>query len=290
MQQVQSLAPPTRMALSLEYEVLDVFTSKPFSGNPLAIVTLASDIPQARKQQIAKEFNLSETVFRHKYDAVGHGVRIDIFTPEAEIPFAGHPTVGSAFSVLGQSGADTGILNIKAGQVPISKGQDGYIYAVVPHDVHRHSVKPTENAVVVSVVKGMTFILIELESNEELASKNAEIALSVKELDRGWQQGLVGTYYYVFQSTDKSKLRCRMFTSFDSSGIEDAATGSAACTLGAYLSGESRATSMRLQIEQGVEMGRPSEIIVLTQRDGGALTTMTLGGQAVRLMKGTMTF
>lgn len=273
---------------SLEYEVLDVFTSLPFSGNPLAIVELHADIPQTRKQQIAKEFNLSETVFWHNYDAVETGSRIDIFTPEAEIPFAGHPTIGSAYSLLEKSGRQKDILQIKAGRLSISKGQDGYVYAEIPHDVHTHSVRPVEKAVVVSIVRGMTFILVEVESFEALASKSTEIQLSVDALYQGWQQGLIGTYYYVLEPQDKTRIRCRMFTSFGSSGIEDAATGSAACTLAAYLSSTSQSESMRLRLEQGVEMGRPSEIIVQTQRDGTALKTLILGGQAVKIMKGSI--
>lgn len=276
------------MPEEIPYEVLDVFTSDRFSGNPLAIVELIEDISQSTKLTIAKEFNLSETVFWHKYLSP-QLLKIDIFTPAEELPFAGHPTIGSAFSILDQTGAKDGQIQIKAGVLNVSQASDGFTYAEIPHHVHQHDVRPQSNAVVWSIVKGMTFILVKLDALAHLQAQQSELKLPIESLDSGWQEGLVGTYYYVQDEQDPTSIRCRMFTSFDDSGIEDAATGSAACTLTAYLSHTTQTDKLRVTLIQGVEMGRRSEIKVIAERHGGKLKKMTLGGQAVRVMRGHLT-
>lgn len=278
----------SQMTQVIPYEVLDVFTSEPFSGNPLAIVELTLDLSPARKLQIAREFNFSETVFWHKYIQEKTS-KIDIWTPAGEIPFAGHPTIGAATTILARSGATEGQIQIKAGTLTVYLDENGFTYAEIPHNAHQHHYKPQENAVMWSIVKGMTFVLVKLESLEDLRLQNKEIKVSEDSQDPGWQGGLIGTYYYVQNADDPTSVNCRMFCSFDSSGIEDAATGSAACTLMACLSYESQASSLSISLVQGAEMGRRSVIKVKAEREGTELKKMTLGGQAVRIMQGQLT-
>lgn len=340
------------MVLELQYEILDVFTSSPLSGNPLAVVTLSEgDLPQTTKQRIAKEFNLSETVFLHLYPHVNRSssssgssgskeaaaaaaageTRVDIFTPEAELPFAGHPTIGSAVHLLDQFGRDETVLRVKAGPIRCFRARrdddddddgKGYTYAEIPHHHHRHAMPvpvpgAATSAVAQSIVKGMNFALVPLSTLAELAKQTKELVLSVADLDEGWREGIFGTYFYVRDDAadvrseggggggggEEESYRARMFCSFDGAGVEDAATGSAACTLASYLSDLSsspngdgggnggRNFSKSIRIMQGVEMGRPSEILVRTDRcaDGDRLDKVVLGGKAVRIMKGTMT-
>ncbi|CCG84239.1 protein of unknown function [Taphrina deformans PYCC 5710] len=279
------------MVTDVPYEVLDVFTTQRYAGNPLAVVKLTTeDISQAQKQQIAKEFNLSETVFWHQYGDQTLGTRIDIFTPEAEIPFAGHPTIGSAVCVLEHLKQSSGTLLVKAGPIALTRPGDGYTYASIPHKSHTHAVQPLKGAAVVSIVRGMTFTLVEMSSREELSAQSKEIPLLREQLDHEWQVGLTGTYYYYRDPNEDDSYRCRMFTSFDGSGLEDAATGSAACTLAVHLADQnSSRKNMLIRIQQGVEIGRPSEILVKTERDGqGKIDTVVLGGRATRLMQGTL--
>lgn len=276
--------------MQLNYEILDVFTDKPFAGNPLGFVELEADIDQDLKQTIAKEFNLSETVFWHKYaSSAQKGSKIDIFTPEAEIPFAGHPTIGSSVRILEHFDLANSTIAIKAGILKISKGSDGFVFAQIPHNIHQHAIVPQARSQVLSIVKGMTFILVELDSLSELKEKRSEVPLPLSSLDEAWAVGLTGTYYYVRDPVDPMQIRTRMFTTFDSSGVEDAATGSAACTLAAYLSNISQAAEESFDITQGVEMGRPSKIMVKVVREGSSIKTIELGGQAVRVMKGVIT-
>ncbi|KAL2272016.1 hypothetical protein VTJ83DRAFT_1387 [Remersonia thermophila] len=205
-----------RDALQLDFVTLDVFTDQRFLGNPLAVVLVPaaarSRLSQDAKQRIAREFNLSETVFLHTLDEEpDRGVtarQIDIFTPEEELPFAGHPTVGSAFLVLrhlGWTHVDT--LQTKSGPIRIEprlvRGRPG-VRASIPHAVHVHrrtlgdllaapstssdatatatatailrglSDDPTiqrreREAPAVSIVRGMAFVLVELPGVEQLA-------------------------------------------------------------------------------------------------------------------------
>jgi PhzF family phenazine biosynthesis protein len=315
--------------MPLPYQILDVFTSTPFLGNPLAIVTLPPNTPLStgQKQSIAKEFNLSETVFVHdiEHHDIEHTARsyerhFDIFTPRAELPFAGHPTIGTAVHLYAQ-GVTT--LIAKAGRIDIEKTEGGALRAAIPHDVRLHQQRlplalPTSasnaddtlqlgiasaetNAPLFSIVNGMTFALIELPSLEHLSAVRVGVApdLPVELLDEGWRGGWsTRRYYYVVLDREEGenkatyRLRTRMVKT--TPAMEDPATGSAACALGGYLSlCKSGARAVRFEIMQGVEMGRESRILIDTcvgQDGDGArrLQTVHLGGTAVQVASGTI--
>jgi|SRR5690242_352574 len=312
----------------LDFVTVDVFTDKPYEGNPLAIIRIPHgvSVTQEQKQKIAREFNLSESTFLHENapDANGDKWIVDIFMTSQELPFAGHPTVGTACYVLSRTAEERGIkdgvidagFHLKAGAVRLRYDVvKKTAKAAIPHDVHVHQkrwtrdelfklqpgvaaahergeVKAHEDFPIVSIVKGMTFVLVELESVEALAKVSlAGQSVEIQGLDQGWDKTFIGTYFFVRTGTSESgvtQLRTRMIEG----PLEDPATGSAASDLVAYLSlKEGRAgETLKFELVQGVEMGRRSEIFieVVMARDGG-VETVYLEGGAVQVMEGRLT-
>ncbi|KAL1609440.1 hypothetical protein SLS59_000944 [Nothophoma quercina] len=318
------MASPTK----LDFVTVDVFTDRPYEGNPLAIVRISHgvSVTQEQKQRIAREFNLSETTFLHENapDAKDDKWTVDIFMTSKELPFAGHPTVGTACYVLSRTAEERGIKDgvINAG-FQLKAGPVGLRYdvanktakAAIPHDVHVHSkrwsrdelfrlqpglasahakgeVKAQEDYPIVSIVKGMTFVLVELESLEALAKVTlAGQSIEIDGLDEGWNETFIGTYFYV--RTGKSargatQLRTRMIEG----PLEDPATGSAASDLVAYLSlnGGKAGETLKYELTQGVEMGRKSDIFIdVVMAQEGGIETLYLEGEAVQVMEGRLT-
>lgn len=320
--------------MELPFETYDVFTDTAYRGNPLAVVTIPADLPapptQAQKQAVAREFNLSETIFIHEPAASPGGSSsrtVDIFVTNAEIPFAGHPTIGAAVSLLsdGRGGGAVDTIVTKAGPIPVSSTGPNAARAAIPHNVHLHAkrlrdllaspsahlleglsavpgVRAAElDAPVYSIVNGMAFVLVELPSLEALAQA-AESPFTGPVgalLDEGWQSGLCCRFYYVRTSTraaaadnedggvEVMTLRTRMIDAL----CEDPATGSASSALCCYLSaalGEQHAPKRRYELTQGVEMGRESNIVVDVTMKENAIDQVHLSGQAVKVMKGTL--
>ncbi|KIW64698.1 hypothetical protein PV04_09615 [Phialophora macrospora] len=308
---MSSPPPSSRLASThLPFVTLDVFTSTRYTGNPLAIIHVPGTITlsQTQKQRIAREFNLSETVFLHERtqaDVADHSVRINIFTPDVELPFAGHPTVGTANYLLRLRQHDTSLdgvqaLQAKGGRFEVALQPDGSgVQVSVAHDVHLHGpVFAPHTDPVISIVKGVTFILVRLADVEELGSRATNLLdagsvfTACEKLDEGWREGLVGTYFFVDQGTGPDgvrNLRTRMFA-----WCEDPATGSAACALTAYLSlQEGTAGRYNYKIVQGVEMGQRSEIFVEIgvkkgEMHGTEIEEVLLSGSAVQVMQGTL--
>ncbi|KAI0175824.1 Diaminopimelate epimerase-like protein [Hypoxylon sp. FL1284] len=338
--------------MDLQFATLDVFTSTRFEGNPLAVVSVSAALEdrlsQAAKQRIAREFNLSETVFLHEPaggedDESSNERRIDIFTTEQEIPFAGHPTIGTAVLLRHGGAPHVDTLVTKAGPIRlVSASEDTPVThralrAKIPHDVHVHAntlgavlgdaadtypglspdpvIRAAELAApVVSVVRGMTFVLVRLPSLAHLARVAAAERLDFARLpaplldDGPWRESFVCRYYWVDvdeKGADNQveegggggkegekgtrHLRTRMVEF----GIEDPATGSAASALAAYLTLRQESGGAAFRLTQGVEMGRRSDIEVETttrEADGGVeLVDLWLGGTAVVVMKGSLT-
>jgi PhzF family phenazine biosynthesis protein len=288
------------MTSKLQFVQLDVFTAKRFSGNPLSIVHLPKEhvnLTQAQKQLIAKEFNLSETVFLHETTTPDSPVAIDIFTVNEELPFAGHPTVGTGWYLLSKAPErDRITLRTKAGDIPVVR--DGSrVRLQVPidfkvHEPYSHSslkelqlelkdvdyVNEAEG--VVSIVKGMTFILLQVASEDALARMRpyAERFQITKLGEWGRSVGV-----YAFVERADGVVRTRMFDGM----LEDPATGSAASTLAGWLAQKRGHGRWQLEIVQGVEMGRRSEItVVVTVASDGAICSIDLGGAAVQVMDG----
>ncbi|KAE8386116.1 hypothetical protein ETB97_009406 [Aspergillus alliaceus] len=295
------------MKMSLEYAIVDVFTTTQFQGNPLAIVRVPAQqrtsLLQETKQKIATEFNLSETVFLHEPQSddlsSAESVIIDIFTPRCEIPFAGHPTIGTAYYVLKQSSA-TGLSSLKrlltkAGPIPISQDtKTGLVGACIPFAYHQHrglvqsSLTITGSAPVISIVKGLSFVLAQLPGLEALATVSGALlddCFTSDHLDEGWNMGPTGTEYFVDLGRDEQgyrKLRTRMFI-----GWEDPGTGSASSALACYLalceSKELGKGPFDYHIIQGVEMGRQNDIYITVSRNEGGdqIANVLLRGTSV---------
>lgn len=322
--------------IKLEFITLDVFTDTPFLGNPLAVVFIPASkrhlVSQETKQRIANEFNLSETVFLHTLDNEPEksvsAREIDIFMIDGELPFAGHPTIGTANLVLnhfGWSHVDT--LVTKAGPISIQKDQEtGGVTARIPHNIHIHQhtlrsvlpslsadvqemvnsglpldpvIKAAElDAPVVDIVKGLTFLLVELPSLEHLAkvrAKRIDFA-KVEGLQDPGHSGFMMRYHYVV--TDRSVgedggQRWELRTRNCELEAEDPATGSGSAALASYLTLKNKATEgATISLTQGVEMGRKSDITVLTKLDADAgnkvMDEVHLGGKAVVVMEGSL--
>lgn len=292
--------------MELSFVTLDVFTDKRYSGNQLAVVQVPKDkrehMTQERKQAVAQEFNLAETVIMHESEDGENSWDIGIFMIDQELPFAGHPTVGSAWYLSKEmKKVDSGILNTKAGKIPFNI--DGpSVLAQVPFAYHQHkqglsaddiksagfNVNVNKECPIVSIVNGLAFALIELDSLEALALVFATGHEVPKELmDPEWRS-VAGFYFFV--KTGKADngaitIRSRMCLG----GLEDPCTGSAASALSGYLTLQSQLSSQKYQITQGVEMKRPGTIETEVTVQDSKIQNIQLGGKCVPVMAGKIT-
>ncbi|KAI4185529.1 MAG: hypothetical protein L6R41_004074 [Letrouitia leprolyta] len=309
---------------AVHFVTLDVFTQQRFSGNPLAIVEipLDSDLSPQEKQRIAREFNYSETVFLHapSSGATASNRRYDIFTTTEELPFAGHPTIGTIVHLCQaeeqvESATSSMTLQAKAGPIIAQFNRETRIAeASITNDVRIHqtpvqlqnilNVQPSMQKLgpslepsypLVSIVKGMTFVLINLPRTEDLA----ELIVGGPGIDRNslkWDDGWVSftaPYFYAIVSEDEERkqirIRSRMIEPVCG---EDPATGSAASALCAYLAlrRASANTAYSFTVEQGIEMGRHSTIGVKIKLDssGKSVEKVVLSGSAVRVSQGKL--
>jgi trans-2,3-dihydro-3-hydroxyanthranilate isomerase len=291
------------------YYICDVFTDTRFGGNQLAVLPEAQGLSDRQMQQIAREFNFSESTFVLPPER-GHDRRVRIFTPTAEIPFAGHPNVGTAFTLAttGALGSVDGPRNItfeeKAGLVPITiTRRNGSIWCelsaptplslgpVVARELLAAAVSLSAEDVVTTTHPpqvasvGLPFIVAELRSRAALerARVNGPGLDAIKAL------GVVPDIHLYVRSGDEFDLRTRMFAPYD--GVpEDPATGSANCALAALLTQERKESSgaFKYRIAQGVEMGRPSVLEARREKRDGAVSGTWIGGASVLVSEGTI--
>jgi trans-2,3-dihydro-3-hydroxyanthranilate isomerase len=292
------------------YFICDVFTETRFGGNQLAVLPHAEGLAASEMQQIAREFNFAETTFVLPPEK-GHTRRVRIFTPATEMPFAGHPNIGTAFALaasgeLGTIASPTPITFEEiAGPVPIEirpRGEGRFwceLSAPEPLSVGPTvspeavaagaSLRPEDVAtethppLVASV--GLPFVFAELRDRDALARARASVA----DLEAIASVGAGGKIHLYVRTNDEFDIRVRMFAPLD--GVpEDAATGSANCALVGLLAryhglhdGE-----YRLRIAQGVEMGRPSVLDARARRQAGAVTEARIGGSTVLVSEGAI--
>ena len=293
--------------MSLDYAVYDVFTDTKLAGNPLAVVFDADQFDTEQMQKIAGEFNLSETVFIRtpKDDMADAALRI--FTPKKELPFAGHPTVGAAIAIAERTGAPQDvnmILQEEAGLVPCSvRFQDGLGFTefAAPSVPVRSeiNVSDDEAAALVGLSPheigfktygvsafgvGHAFLYIPVHDLDVVARAKAMSALSDPRF------AFTGVFVFCRRSlTKEASFHGRMFAPKE--GIpEDPATGSAVVGLAAaMMTYEPPQDGVhRHIIEQGYEMGRPSHIHLTLDVKSGALNEVRIGGNAIKLMSGTL--
>lgn len=295
----------------LPFHTLDVFTDRRYGGNPLAVVLDADALDRARMQRIAREFNLSETVFVQKPSRAGALVRARIFTPMEELAFAGHPTVGTA-CLLAELGVappgDEVSIVIEEGIGPVSvrirRSGSAPTYAELSTaQPPSFGACPAPSAVIAPVLGlsesdigygaetprqancGLPFLLVPLRAPELLAGIEVDF-LRLPDLLRSCAAHSVYVYARGYDGgAAVSELRARMF----SPGIgEDPATGAAASALAARLADESDQVqgSLSWTVHQGVEMGRPSQLDISADKHDGRVAAVRVGGHAVRVMQG----
>lgn len=295
--------------MGYRYYICDVFSDTRFGGNQLAVLPEAQGLSDRQMQQVAREFNFSESTFVLPAER-GHDRRVRIFTPTTEVPFAGHPNVGTAFTLaatgaLGPIGeARTITFEEKAGLVPITiTRRNGTLWCelmapaplslgpVLARELLAAAVSlPAESVVtathppqVASV--GLPFVVAELRDRAALARARVNGA----GLDAIKALGVVPDIHLYVRSGDEFDLRTRMFAPYD--GVpEDPATGSANCALAALLTQERRESSgaFTYRIAQGVEMGRPSVLEARSEKRAGAVTGTWIGGASVLVSEGTI--
>lgn len=273
----------------LAYEVVDVFTSTAFAGNPLAVVLDADDLTTGQLQQLAREFNLSETAFPLKAPA-GASYSLRIFTPQTELPFAGHPSVGSASVLhrLGRIPAGDNVQSCGAGLLPVHVGADVVTLtggepslgqSLDPATLLRAlglSVQDLAGPIPRFAGVGIDFAFL-LVRPDALARARPDVQ----------QVTDVGQSGISLVSWDGAVARCRVFPG-GVGIIEDPATGSAALGLGVFLaaSGLLEEGTTRYVVEQGHEMGRPSTLTCTVEVDGGTAVRATVSGSVVPIARG----
>jgi len=292
---------------SYEYCTLDVFTDRRFGGNPLAVVLDAAGVDDATMQQVAREFNYSETTFVLPPSDASHTARVRIFTPGGELPFAGHPTVGTAYALatLGRIPAQVRDIVFEEGVGPIpvrvDRDADGSIRRCVlttaqaPNLVESLGDRRTiaemlnlgESAVVADAEIwscGVPFLVTPLADAGALASARLDIGRCHALLDGRKTQKV----YPVARSGD-AQWRVRMFA--PGLGVpEDPATGSAAAALAGWLARRVPGDGDRSwQILQGQEIDRPSMIELQYEQTGTVARRVRVGGAAVMFARGTLT-
>lgn len=291
-----------------KYFTCDVFTERRFGGNQLAVLPDARGLNSELMQQVAREFNYSETTFVFPAEA-GNTRRVRIFTPEQELPFAGHPNIGTAFVLasigeLGDVDETTKVVfEERAGLVPVTIQKTGnraircelrapaklslgemFTAELIARAVSlsvRDIVTDTHLPRFASV--GLDFLMVELRGYEALQRARAKLEVFEEIASRGITPDML---LYV-RSNDEFDIRSRMFAPFD--GIpEDPATGSANCALVALLAHHQKEESghFNWRIAQGVEMGRPSLMEARAEKKGGQVTDTWIGGNSVMVAEG----
>jgi len=296
--------------MTLTYETVDVFTDTPFGGNPLAVVFGADDLSTERMQAIAREFNFSETTFVLPPENPSHTAKVRIFTPGAELPFAGHPNVGTATvlarrgEVFGESVGDSVIFEEVVGPVRLDIRRAGgepvgavlsapampVVETTIDADPLARSIGLAESAVVTdhhapSVVSvGPKFVVAELTDLDALAAAHTSVAMIADHIGP-WAPPEVYLYTVTSEAPGELSVRARMFA--PGMGIvEDPATGAAAVVLTGLLATITHG-DLDIAITQGVEMGRPSRIDARLDRSG-AEARITIAGTCVPVMRGAI--
>jgi trans-2,3-dihydro-3-hydroxyanthranilate isomerase len=286
---------------------LDVFSSRPFEGNSLAVFPDGRGLSDQHMQALAREMNLSETTFilpREKAVERERGVRVRIFTVQEELPFAGHPTLGTAFCLRGSTGVDHIALELNVGKVPVhfqkTSGEPlfGEMTQAEPKFGPAHDRETVVRATslrdgdidpslpIQTVSTGLTFTIVPLRGLEAIRRLQVDLKSAGEYLERS---GGGKFFYFVTRETvdPTARLHARMLFY----NGEDPATGSAAGCAAAWMAANSVAQpDERVLIEQGVEMLRPSRIFVRASRVDDRVVNVRVGGNAVEVLRGEVFF
>jgi len=285
----------------------DVFSSRPLEGNSLAVFPDAGGVTDAEMQLIAKEMNLSETTFILRRDAATEreqGIRVRIFTVQEELPFAGHPTLGTAFALRAggdaeNSGAKKVVLELNVGKVPVhfedSDGQPAFgemtqLEPTFPMQHEREAVARAtglrledfdDSLPIETVSTGVPFTVTPLKSLAVIENLHIDLNRAAEYL----AQTAGKSFYFVTRETVDREARLHARMLFYNG--EDPATGSAAgCTAAWMVAHGVAEPDERVLIEQGVEMKRPSRIFVRASHSHNRVVNVRVGGHSVEIMRG----
>ena len=303
--------------MTLDYFVVDAFTTEPLGGNPLAVVMNTCALTTERMQAIAREFNLSETTFVERRPAEieqVEGVRVRIFTPREELPFAGHPTLGTAAVLKANAPetiqGDTVTLAVEVGPVPVrfevsNAGVAGVFGEMTQRDpefgaeldptivarlagLSADDLDPALPPQVVSTGTAFAIVVLRSQAALERLKVNQDEATA-------WLREHGARWFYVLapaleeksldEKLDGVKFRARM----QFYGGEDPATGSAAgCAIAYLVSRGAVASALRVHVRQGVEMGRPSDLFLSARKKFTKVTDVRVAGSTVLVAKGQL--
>ncbi len=299
--------------MQLKFFTVDVFTDRQFGGNPLAVFPDAKNLSAEQMQAIAAEFNLAETTFVLPPQKPEHTAQVRIFTPRAEMPFAGHPNVGTAF-VLARLGechgrpieGETLAFEEIAGLVRMTLLKQGSAFVgarlaapqplvigdTVPGEIVAEACSLTAADIETGHHQpciascGAPFVMVELKSREALAAAQPRAEVFARHLPRDRVNGI---HLYVHTGRDGVDIQARMFA--PAHGIaEDPATGSANVALIGLLAALAPEPDVRLakKIAQGVDRGRPSLLEASAEKRQGKVTATYIGGSCVPVMQGVI--
>src|SRR6266480_4393337 len=297
-----------------EFVQLDVFARNPLVGNPLAVFADARGLSDSEMQALAREMNLSETTFILPRDAATEareGKKVRIFTVEAELPFAGHPTLGTALYLYASESTKPAEINLdlKAGKIPVrftansenagGDRVDGQVFGEMRQRDPEFGTPLSREEVarvigiavdeissewpIQPVSTGLTFTIVPFRSQQTLSNLKFTYAQAAEFLKHSGSN----FFYFVCPERREGRLeiRARMFFY----GGEDPATGSAAGCAASWLVQHKVANSdEQVLIRQGIECRRPSEIYVRATREGERVTNVRVGGYAVEILRGTV--
>jgi len=298
------------MTTTLEFHQLDVFTDKPLGGNPLAVFPQPGRIDDDTMQALARELNLSETTFITGRDDARQVYDVRIFTPCEEIPFAGHPTIGTAWLLFQELGLDVAqlTLNLSVGRVPvrIDRAQDPpFVYFTPPpieleeefSDLERlsalYSLEPSRFALhrapAQFVAAGIRFLIVPVTDRAALEAAEADIP-ALRSLLKSHDCQLL-TSFCLEGYSPNAVAATRLFAPL--TGVpEDPATGSSASCLAHYLCHHGlieNCGEQWLKLDQGYSIGRPSALYLRANRKSDDEIAVHIGGQVVPVARGTFT-
>jgi len=298
--------------MQIPFVTVDVFTDRKFGGNQLAVIPDGRDLTSAQMQAIAGEFNIAETTFVLPPQDRAHTAQVRIFTPRAELPFAGHPNIGTAYVLAKESERVGGTVNDpiifeeKAGLVrldllkegasvvgarlappqPLSCGDDvdaeiiAAACSLAVDDIETTNHPPRIASC------GVPFTFAELKTRAALAAAQPRTEVFTKHLPA---EQITGVLLYVYDRRDGFDLQVRMFAPLY--GIpEDPATGSGNVALAGLLASLRPEPELKLalRIAQGVDLGRPSLLEASAEKRGGKIVGMAIGGHCVPMMRGVL--
>lgn len=303
-------------ATALSYITVDVFTATRYEGNPLAVIFGAHDLSKQQMQRIATEFNYSEVTFVLPPVDADNTAQVRIFTPTMEIPFAGHPNVGTAFvlgqmpAIFGKPVAETLRFEERGGLVEVTLLRDAGLVTgariVAPQALAvRQTIDPAliarcasigSDAVTTAVHQpvfvsvGLPFAVAQLTGPQALSSAKPDTAaFETANALFPQQEDRFSLFLYARTADRPWQIRARMFAPLDNVP-EDPATGSASCALSAYLVSllPEPDVEIDIRIEQGVEMGRRSELLLHVRKTAGIVDHVSVAGRCIIVMRGTI--